>query len=563
MAKQKATHFWKRTKTNWVVDQLRLKNFLEFYGFAQYQINKERTSGKSIFLNEDGVLKTQNKYTVKAWVNDFLENMTDEDFIESFDHSDLGKVYGNSASEEYRTDIQSMWMDYSDTNLENKVLNYLIIKSGDGFVDTKKISLLSDKANTCHIRFRNGIVRITEKDIEIIDFSKLKDKGAVWEAELLDHEISLTDKDSGLFEKFCRLAMSRRSADKRDKKDWRNEYGMDEDASVEYASMRNSYGYLLHTHNTADVSKCIYFIDLDSELGKPQGGNGKSVVMDSVRNYKKISKQDGKRFRQNMDGGGRFQFADVDVDTKFILIDDIRPEFSFDALFSMITGDMEIERKGRDKFVISADKKPKFGVTTNYVHAGTGTSYTRRQHIVEFGNYWNRVNEENEAPSDKRHLGKMLFQDFNEQDWNDFYNYGFRCVQDYFRYGLVQSSKQSFHLKALRVEIEGANGDGVATDWIAAWINEKRVAGGYDKGDGISAKKLWLQFAMANDDALEQSGGVWNERRFNKAVWAFVDGTDGLHYNEHLAKQGNTMSNRRWLVGKAGKQEAHIKITSD
>ena len=60
-----------------------------------------------------------------------------------------------------------------------------------------------------------------------------------------------------------------------------------------------------------------------------------------------------------MDGGGRFQFADVTIDTKFVLIDDVRPEFSLEQLFSMITGDVEVEGKGKNKFMIPAERKSK------------------------------------------------------------------------------------------------------------------------------------------------------------------------------------------------------------
>lgn len=63
-------------------------------------------------------------------------------------------------------------------------------------------------------------------------------------------------------------------------------------------------------------------------------------------------------------------------------------------------------------------------------------------------------------------------------------------------------------------------------------------------------------------DILEQSGGIWNKRRFSEAVWKIVDGTEGLKYNEHRAKNGNTKSSRRWLVGQAGKQTSHLLITS-
>lgn len=547
--------FWNRTKSGWSVHSYRLKHFLELYGFGQFQTNKTRTSVKSLFHDDEGILKVHDKLTIKTWVREFLENTPDEEFGEN------GVFAWEDQSPDYKWDILAMWQEYSDASLQSKILNDFKTYSEEGFPSTKRLNLFRDKDKVCHIRFRNGVVKITAANIELLSFGDFKGSGAVWESEIIDHEIEINAKNQGSFAKFCHLAMHRKNPNRNIPSDWRKEYEMDEDATVEYNSMKQAYGFLLHTHNTSDVSKCIYFIDTDSDLGRPQGGNGKSVVMGSIAHYKKMSTQDGKRFRNSMDGGGQFQFSDVDVDTKFVLIDDVRPEFSFDMLFSMITGDMEVERKGRDKFVIPKEKKPKFAVTTNYVIPGTGTSYTRRQHIVEFGNYWNRLNEEKERPSDKRHLGQMLFDDFDEQDWNDFYSFGFRCVQQYFQEGLIQSPKQNYQLKALRAEIEGSKGDGRCTDWIQDWIDNKRVAGDFHKGNGIPEDELYQSFFDDNTDIMEDAGGVWNRKLFSDAVWKYVEGTSGLEYNPNRAAKGNTKSSRRWLVGPAGSQKPHILIT--
>ena len=245
----------------------------------------------------------------------------------------------------------------------------------------------------------------------------------------------------------------------------------------------------------------IYFIDADSEIDQPKGGNGKSVVMESLKYFKKTIKVDGKLFRNAMDGGGRFNFSNVTIDTKFVIIDDIRPEFTFEMLFSMITGDMEVEQKGKDKIIIPKDKKPKLGITTNYVIPGTGTSYTRRQHIVEFGNYFNRVNEEKEKPSDKKHLGKMLYDDFDEDDWNEFYNFGFNAVQKYFKNGLIETENSDFQLKVVRASVEGSGGDGIVTGWIDNWIKKDRINYRMDlPKNAPSFDNLYSKLSEENED---------------------------------------------------------------
>ena len=292
-------------------------------------------------------------------------------------------------------------------------------------------------------------MKITKNNIEkAIPLDKVKSKGSIWESSIIDKKIKITKKETGMFSEFVDKAFMRKF--NKENKDWTKEFCHNDITRSQMKSFKTSYGYLIHSYNNPSNQKGIFYIDAESELGRPEGGNGKSVVMKSLRHYKKMSQQDGKRYQKNINGGGRFQFANVNVDTKFVLIDDLESGFKYEQLFSMITEKMEIEKKGKDKFTLDEERKPKFGFTTNYVLAGLGTSHTRRTHIVEFGSYWNKCSKMRELPSDKKHLGKMLFSDFTETDWNDFYNYGFQCVQQFLRDGLVQSSHNSYEYKRIK-----------------------------------------------------------------------------------------------------------------
>ena len=252
-----------------------------------------------------------------------------------------------------------------------------------------------------------------------------------------------------------------------------------------------------------------------------------------------------------MDHGGRFQFADVCLDTKLILIDDLRPDFNFESLFSMITGDMEIEGKGTNKFTIPEERKPKFGITTNYVLMGTGTSVSRRMHIVEFGDYWNRCIQEGENPSDTKHLGKLLFDrnDFDQDDWDDFYNFGFGCVQDYLSHGLVQADTSDYFLKALKQKIEGVGGDGTVTGWMNDWI--------LTRNEEISEEDLYSKFIT--DYPMESF--TWDSKSFHKGFFSFTMEHPDYDYNGHLSYKGDKKSDRRYLVGKRGQQNPHIVVS--
>ena len=530
-----------------------LRNFLTIYGFGQFATTNNRTSSKELFYNDNGILKIHNSTTIKGWLREFFESVPEKEYKKD------GVFDTTTPDQESLTKFKVLGLiqDLSPQVIESKVLNDLPIFSDINYPFAKKMNLFEDDRNTCHIRFKNGVVKITKNNIELIPLDKVKSKGSIWESSIIDKKIKITKKETGMFSEFVDKAFMRKF--NKENKDWTKEFCHNDITRSQMKSFKTSYGYLIHSYNNPSNQKGIFYIDAESELGRPEGGNGKSLVMQSLRHYKKMSQQDGRRYQKNINGGGRFQFANVNVDTKFVLIDDLESGFKYEQLFSMITEKMEIEKKGKDKFTLDEERKPKFGFTTNYVLGGLGTSHTRRTHIVEFGSYWNKCSKMRELPSDKKHLGKMLFSDFTETDWNDFYNYGFQCVQQFLRDDLVQSSHNSYEYKRIKATVEGSMGTGEFTGWIEDWIKRDRIIGGYHKDKGISLDELYDKFVIEN----ELLAPDWSKKKFDNGLWKYVDGMEGYHYNKHKSPNGDSKSARRYQITVDGKPITHIVITTN
>ena len=60
----------------------------------------------------------------------------------------------------------------------------------------------------------------------------------------------------------------------------------------------------------------------------------------------------------------------------------------------------------------------------------------------------------------------MFDRCFDQSDWNDSYNYGFACVQEYLRDGLVESDMSTYQLKTIIGTVEGSEGSGAFTAWF-------------------------------------------------------------------------------------------------
>ena len=551
---QKHLPFWYEKSNKLKCKSLELRKFLEDLGFGRFKTTNSRTDKTRLFQNDNGVLRIHDGDSVKRFVHNYIMDIDAKDFNNVFT--------GENEEETFRRDVVSMWVDVSSEQL-SKVYNSLSSYGDSSIESDKDLTLFSDTHKECYIRFLNGIVKITEDNIEFINNEDFNNKNQVWESSIIKKDIKVDLKNTkGMFSEFVNKSMYRQKHESKQVKDWTNEYELNDISKEELLSLRTAYGYMIHDFNTEDESKLVFFIDSMSEMGRAEGGNGKSLVMDSIKYWKKMCTQSGKKM-----GGAptQFQFSNVDLDTRFIGIDDITLDFQFDSLFNMISGDMEIERKGVDKFVIESKKKPKMGITSNYVLAGTDTSDTRRQHIVEFGSYWNRLNQEGEKVSDKRHLGGLLFSPtMSNKEWNKFYNYGFLCIQEYLKLGLKASANSTYLTKSIKLQVEGKDGDGSGTEWLMNWITNDRLTNDFHK-TGISEEDLFLLFCKDNLELTEDMGGVWDRKFFNSAVFRLVDKTKGWYYNKHCASKGNTKTNRRWLQldKKTKKQVRFLKITTN
>jgi hypothetical protein len=160
-------------------------------------------------------------------------------------------------------------------------------------------------------------------------------------------------------------------------------------------------------------------------------------------------------------------------------------------------------------------------------------------------------------------MGKNLFdREFSDDDWNQFYTYGIKCLQEFFQKGLVQSSNQDYLIKTRKVEIEGADGDGVVTSWMDAWLEEDRLQGKYHIGEGICSHKLYEKFSRDNFPYTESAGGIWSFHHFDKMFFKYVMNHPDYDYNKHCSSRGDGKSNRKWNRGSANNQTPHIRITS-
>jgi hypothetical protein len=174
----------------------------------------------------------------------------------------------------------------------------------------------------------------------------------------------------------------------------------------------------------------------------PEGGTGKGLLMNALSKMKKLVVIDGKSFAFERS----FAYQLVSADTQILCFDDVRKHFDFERLFSVVTEGLTLEKKNKDAIKIPFSRSPKIAITTNYAIKGAGNSFARRKWELELHQYYTK----SFTPLDE--FGKLMFGDWNDDDWCEFDNYMIGCLKNYLNTGLVKSVFVNLKIRQLSAE---------------------------------------------------------------------------------------------------------------
>ena len=518
--------FWVANQTSkgitWRIDRLQLYQFLEENGFGTFRESSKRTIEGNLIQIDEGVVRPHTLRSIRKWVLRYVGSLSEPD----------------------RTNGLDSLVRYGD--FKEDLITFLPVYSSSQVNQDKVVSFVQDDTKISRIPFKNGVVEITPENITVYPIRTLTDIGCVWETQINGNEIEIQSNGEytdGEFYKFVQSAM-RVGLNETDSDEWNSRLN----------SLETAIGYLVHRYNDPSVPKSVIFVDKESSHGNVEGRNGKSLVAKGLSYVIPTQTLDGRKNGRILGTrDGKFVFASIKDDTRLLVLDDCSEDLRFDSIFSMITGDFEVERKGIDSFTIPYSKKPKFLITTNYVLPQLGTSYVARQHIVEFGSYWNLLyRTQNKTPSQV--YKRRMFDDWKKKDWNDFYNYIFYCVQRYLNEGLKESSLDNYRQKQMKYVIEG-NKDLGFVDWMDNWISTDRVDKGHHLNNGISIKALHMNILQDLPDL------KWTEKDLKNGLWRYCE-THSYGYNEQLSHKGSSLTDRRNRKGPKGQQQEYVCITT-
>lgn len=332
------------------------------------------------------------------------------------------RVISNKVEVTSKDKIKDFVLDYllnlGEFDVWNKCANYQNIFTDEflSMLETIELLMLNDKKEESYIAFNNGILKVTKDDCELMDYIDVD--GYIWKSQIINRDFLPLPKYSNDYKKFI-LNISDNYPD----------------------PIECVIGYLLSTYKNKMNNKAIILNDeVISE--NPEGGTGKGVFIQGIKQIRKVSILDGKAF----DDKKSFPYQTVTQETNVLVFDDVKKNFDFESKFSLVTEGLTLERKNKDAIKLSVEESPKLVISTNYAIKGEGNSHDRRRHELEFSQYYNG----NKTPYDE--FGRQLFDDWDIDDYKRFDNYMIYCLQKYLKNGLIKQDAKNIKLRKFIAE---------------------------------------------------------------------------------------------------------------
>lgn len=360
-------------------------------------------------------------------------------------------------------------------------------------IDIIDIRFKEDTKDNAYLYFKSNVVEVSLTGIKIIDYIDLD--GFVWKKQIIDREYNDCFFEDCVYNKFISLVA--------------------DCEQVRYDTIISVIGYLLHSHKTSANNKAIIIND-ETISDNPNGGSGKGLFCNALKFVKKVDTIDGKQFDFNKN----FAYQTLNADTQVLVFDDVEKSFNFESLFSIITEGITIEKKNKDAIKIPVSRSPKIVITTNYTIGGIGGSFDRRKFEIEFSSYFNA----NHTP--EQEFGGLLFDGWDDKEWNMFYSFMISCLRYYMENGLVKYEHKNLELRKLYKE--------TATEFIEFMDDAMLVP-----GERINKTDLFNRFITEYKDF-----NKWlKQKRFK--IW--ID--TYANYKNYNTEHGTSLDGR-WVMFK-------------
>jgi hypothetical protein len=520
--------FWsgkynKRTETtDYKVNYKNAFNFLKLNGF--FRIKDEKRKDGYYFVKQDKhILKEVSAQEIKDFFNNVLDQKQREKGLSLFPDDLLNMLIGSEAvSDKKLVNLETKEFDFTDHTyttqylffdkfiwevkadrveeiskgysryvMENDILNNIIKKQTRHDLNSREIKLEANYVDSSgkivkgnpffEIRKdenNNWDVRIFRKDCDFMNYlinaSRVHWKEEVkglprtkWEDYLKEHNFCLdVYKTEG------------------------SATGLDDDQvyeqEIHFANKVYTFGYLLHRFKDPSKAWCVYAMDNEVvDDNESHGRTGKSLLFNNAVRLFMNSKYMGARKKGLLDND--FLYDGITEQTDYVLFDDADKKFQFNQLFTDITGDLNVNPKNQNAYLIPFHQSPKFCITTNYAPFGLDSSTMERILFVSYADWYHGAKEDMDARSPLDDFQKRFFTEWDDKQWNLFLNFSVQCLQFYLSTKDKIGAPQGNIKKRNLITEMGP----VFLEWAEGYFDESRINDYVVKKDAYENLKIY------------------------------------------------------------------------
>ncbi|QDP56289.1 MAG: hypothetical protein GOVbin3009_56 [Prokaryotic dsDNA virus sp.] len=419
------------------------------------------------------------------------------------------RVTNNLIDHTSEEEIKDFVLGYLEDLDDMSVYNYFADKTRFfreeflSLLGTVDVYFIEDDKDTAYLYYRNCAVKVTKDKKTTIDYLDLG--GYVWKDQVIDRDFDMCESFDCDYKTFIsNIAGGNKQTIK---------------------SMRSTIGYMLHGYK--NLSYCPAIILNDEVISdNPEGGTGKGLFINGLSQMKKLVVIDGKAF--NFEKSFAYQL--VSADTQILCFDDVKKHFDFERLFSVVTEGLTLEKKNKDAIKIPFKKSPKVSITTNYAIKGRGASFERRKWELEFKQFYTK----DFTPLVE--FGKLLFSEWNEEEWCAFDNYMVENLMFYLSNGLIKADFKNLTIRKL------------SADTCHEFIEWCGLVGADNKNDSIKYNEkiykndLYLEFIDDNPDFAPKAKRTISRTEFYRWLNSFALYKTGIKPDEGRDLNG------RWII---------------
>lgn len=210
-----------------------------------------------------------------------------------------------------------------------------------------------------------------------------------------------------------------------------------------------------------------------SDIGQSSGRSGKSLLTVAMSKTRPSFYIGGRR--KDITEKTEFIYDGYTRFHNFIEVDDLYEFAEFNFFYTQVTGKREVNSKHISKQILDYDESGKMIISSNFELQNTDNSTIARILNAAVSDYYHektKYNDYRESRSPLSKFGRMLFDEFTEEEWNKFYNFMAYCIQLQMRFFKIQPPMANLEKRQLRrLMIRGVSKDEEFFKWANMYFS--------------------------------------------------------------------------------------------